>query len=192
MASNKNCIIMGVNQWVMGRWVWELKWRRPLLECEESLIPKLMKYLPKVHLDEKSQDKWHWLEEKSRKYTNRVLSKDMLAKRGLLPDDSSRLCVMCCVVEESCDHHFIHCEKAWEMWVGCFNWWAIDFALGKGCYDSLVQHQWGGFKGVGGKAWGGGLVHNCLDNMASQDCIFCNGDSSSSSLLDLIQNKSSF
>ena len=72
-----------------------------------------------------------------RVFVNRLPTKEGLSRRGV--QMSSLACVLCQVKEESCQHLFLECKYAQQVWSSCLVWLGITFVQHNDLKDHFVS-----------------------------------------------------
>ncbi|XP_058734311.1 uncharacterized protein LOC131606012 [Vicia villosa] len=62
---------------------------------------------------------------------NKIATKDLLVKRGIILDGDDSRCVFCAKENESLRHLFAHCEVTNRVWRKVFDWVGVDICLSR-------------------------------------------------------------
>lgn len=54
-----------MGRWLDGECVWDIEWRRPLLDRKRAAVIKLQDLLSNFSLTEVTEDRWHWGRERN-------------------------------------------------------------------------------------------------------------------------------
>ncbi|GAB4841386.1 hypothetical protein Ancab_039697 [Ancistrocladus abbreviatus] len=113
LATEVNCTVAEMGEWVNGEWRWKFLWRRELFDRDKQRLAALTEKIDGINLSQLAEDSWRWKFHKNGRYTTRSGYDQLIGQRTM---DSDSL--------------FIHIwNKLIPLKVGGFLWKALHYSL---------------------------------------------------------------